>query len=59
MGIALVADIPNQPRSGCVKHGMQGDAELYHTQTRAQMTTGFGDNANRLAAHFIGQNPQG
>ena len=55
VGIALVADVPDQLVARRVEHGMQGDGQFHHPQPRAQMPAGHADGADGLGPHLVGQ----
>ena len=54
MGIGLVADVPNYPVIRRIENIMQGNRELDHAQSRAEMTARYGDRVDRLSAQFVG-----
>ncbi len=58
MGIALVADVPDNLVFRCIKDGMQGDGQFDHAQTRAQMPAGDGNRRDGFSAEFIGKAAQ-
>ena len=55
VGIGLVADIPDDPVMGGIKHRMQRHGELDHAQPGAQMAPGDRDGVDHFGAQFIGQ----
>ena len=58
VGVALVADIPDQLIHRRVKDGMDRHRQFHHPQRRPQMPAGFRDDRNHFSPHFIGQSPQ-
>lgn len=55
MWISLMADIPDEPIAWGVEHEMQGDRELDHAETGAQMTAGHRNRVDGLATQ-LGRN---
>src|SRR5262245_17893577 len=53
--ITLVSDVPDQPVSRGIKYGMQGDRKLDDSETRAEMSAGFGDGIDGLITQLIRQ----
>jgi hypothetical protein len=58
MGISLVAHIPNQPVTRCVKHRMQRDGQFHHAKTCPKMTPSLRYHPNRLGTQFLCQRIQ-
>ena len=54
MRIALMSDIPDQLVIGRIKHGVNGHGQLDYAKPCAQVTAGFGNGFDNLAAEFIG-----
>ena len=52
--IGLVADVPDQPVGWRVEHGVDGDCQLDHAQTGAEVTAGHRHGADRLCAQLVG-----
>ena len=55
VGIALVADVPDDGVAGSCEYRMNGNCEFDHAQARAQMATGFGYHPEGLRAQFLCQ----
>ena len=56
--IGLVPDIPDEPVARRVEHVMQCNRKFDHAQPRPEMTSGYGDGADRFGAQFIGDLPE-
>ena len=53
MRIGLMANVPNQPVVRRIENIMQGNRELDHAQSRAEMAARHRDRVDRLAAQFV------
>ena len=55
VGVGLVAHVPDQPVVGRIEHMMQGNGELDHAQTCAEMASGDRDRVDGLLAQLLRQ----
>ena len=56
--IGLMADVPDDPVPRGVEHVVQGDRELDHAETGAEVPAGDGDRIDRLGTQFVGDLPE-
>jgi len=54
MRVGLMADVPDQPIARRVEHVMQGDRQLDHAETGAEMAAGHRDSIDRLLPQLVG-----
>ena len=55
MRIALVADIPHQPVIRGIKHTVQGEGQLYRTESGGKVATCLADRVNEILTEFFRQ----
>ena len=58
VGIALVADIPDQNVLGGVEHRMQRDGEFDDAETRAEMTSGLRHRGDGFVPELVADLPE-
>ena len=58
VGIALVADVPDQPVGWRIEDVMQGNGQFDHPKPGAKVSAGDRNGGNRFLAQFVGQRPQ-
>jgi hypothetical protein len=55
MRIALMADIPDDFITWCIKDGMKSHGQFYNPKASAKMATGFRNCGYGFAAQFVGK----
>jgi hypothetical protein len=55
VGVALVADVPDQLVAGGVEGRVDRDGHLHHAEARAEMAAGLADGPDGLGPQFMGQ----
>ena len=55
MGVALMADIPNQAVIRCIENSVQSNGQLDNAKTSAQMAACFGYGSDSGLAQFVSE----